>query len=84
MRVDLGRSPGGPTVFSRIFDKWRLYIGDFFAFEVGTDQDRPEIQGHAMIYDGLGFQVTCTVKRRTGNPSASISGSVERHARRWT
>lgn len=59
--IDLRMTGSADGVLARLQEAARLDLGDFFTFEVGPDQDRPEIQGDGMIYDGLRFQATCTM-----------------------
>ena len=63
--IDLRLTGSADGVLARLQEAARLDLGDFFTFEVGPDQDRPEIQGDGMIYDGLRFQATC---RMAGKP----------------
>ena len=37
----------------------RLDLGDFMAFEVVPDDDKPEILNEAVLYDGLRFRAEC-------------------------
>lgn len=62
--IDLRMTGSAEGVLARLQEAARLDLGDFFTFEVGPDQDRPEIQGDGMIYDGLRFQATCTMAGR--------------------
>jgi hypothetical protein len=57
--IDLRMTGSADGVLARLQEAARLDLGDFFTFEVGPDQDRPDIQGDGMIYDGLRFQATC-------------------------
>ena len=59
--IDLRLTGSADGVLARLQEAARLDLGDFFTFEVGPDEDRPEIQGDGMIYDGLRFQATCTM-----------------------
>lgn len=59
--IDLRLTGSSEGVLARLQQAARLDLRDFFTFEVGPDQDRPEIQGDGMIYDGLRFQATCTM-----------------------
>jgi hypothetical protein len=59
--IDLRMTGSTDGVLSRLQEAARLDLGDFFTYEVGPDQDRPDIQGDGMIYDGLRFQATCTM-----------------------
>jgi hypothetical protein len=63
--IDL-RLKGSPDgVLARLQAAARLNLGDFFTFEIGPDDEQPEIQGEGMIYDGLRFRATC---RMGGKP----------------
>lgn len=62
--IDLRLLGSADGVLARLQEAARLDLGDFFTFEVGPDQDRPEIQGDGMIYDGLRFQATCAMAGR--------------------
>jgi Nucleotidyl transferase AbiEii toxin, Type IV TA system len=67
--IDLRLTGPSDGVLARLQEAARLDLGDFFTFEVGPDQDRPEIQGDGMVYDGLRFQATCTMAgKRYGQP----------------
>jgi hypothetical protein len=57
--VDLRLTGSADGVLSRLQEAARLDPRDFFTFEVEPDQDRPEIQGDGMIYDGVRFQAVC-------------------------
>jgi len=59
--VDLRLTGSADGVLSRLQEAARLDLRDFFTFEVEPDQDRPEIHGDGMIYDGLRFQATCAM-----------------------
>ncbi len=59
--IDLRPTGSSDGVLGRLQEAARLDLGDFFTFEVGPDEDRPEIQGEGMVYDGLRFQATCTM-----------------------
>jgi len=59
--IDLRMTGSADGVLARLQEAARFDLGDFFTFEVGPDQDRPDIQGDGMIYDGLRFQATCTM-----------------------
>lgn len=57
--VDL-RIMGAPDdVLSKLQEAGRRDLGDFMLFEVGPDQDHPEIQNDGMQYDGLRFRAEC-------------------------
>jgi hypothetical protein len=54
--VDL-RMVGSPDdILARLQEAGRRDLGDFLTFEVGPDQDHPEIQNDGMQYDGLRFR----------------------------
>jgi hypothetical protein len=59
--IDLRLTGSSDGLLERLQEAARLDLGDFFTFEVGPDQDRPDIQGEGMVYDGLRFQATCTM-----------------------
>jgi hypothetical protein len=57
--VDL-RMVGSPEdVLAKLQEAGRKNLGDFMAFEVGPDDDHPEIQNNGMQYDGLRFRAEC-------------------------
>jgi predicted nucleotidyltransferase component of viral defense system len=57
--VDL-RMVGSPDdVLAKLQETGRKNIGDFMTFEVGPDDDHPEIQNDGMQYDGLRFRAEC-------------------------
>jgi hypothetical protein len=57
--VDL-RMEGSPEgVLAKLQEACRKNLGDFMAFEVGPDEDHPEIQNDGMQYDGLRFRAEC-------------------------
>jgi len=63
--IDL-RLPGSPeNVLGRLQEAARRDLGDFLTFEVGPDEDHPEIQSPGMIYEGLRFRAEC---RLAGKP----------------
>jgi Nucleotidyl transferase AbiEii toxin, Type IV TA system len=57
--VDLRFTGPSEGVLARLQEAARLDLDDFFSFEVGPDDDHPEIQGEGMIYEGRRFQATC-------------------------
>jgi hypothetical protein len=59
--IDLRLTGSADGVLARLQEAARLDLGDFFTFEVGPDDDHPEIQGDGMVYDGLRFQATCSM-----------------------
>ena len=57
--IDL-RLMGSPdNVLARLQEAARLDLGDFLTFEIGPDDDHPEIQNDGMIYEGLRFRAEC-------------------------
>lgn len=57
--IDL-RLVGSPDdVLAKLQEAGRKNLGDFMAFEVGPDNDHPEIQNDGMQYDGLRFRAEC-------------------------
>lgn len=57
--VDL-RLVGSPNdLLARLQQCARQDLGDFMTFEVGPDQNNPEIQNDGMQYDGLRFRTEC-------------------------
>jgi hypothetical protein len=57
--VDL-RMVGSPdNLLSKLQQAGQLDLGDFMAYEVGPDEDQPEIQNDAVPYDGLRFRAEC-------------------------
>jgi hypothetical protein len=59
--VDL-RLTGSPVgVLARLQEVARRDLGDFFSFEVGPDEDHPEIQNDGMQYDGLRLRAECKI-----------------------
>ena len=59
--IDLRLTGSSDNVLANLQEAARLDLGDFFTFEVGSDDDHPEIQGDGMIYDGLRFQSICRI-----------------------
>jgi hypothetical protein len=57
--VDL-RMLGSPDGFlAKLQQTARRDLGDFMTFEVGPDDDQPEIQNDGMQYEGLRFRAEC-------------------------
>jgi hypothetical protein len=57
--VDL-RMVGSPNdILARLQGAGRRDLGDFLTFEVGPDEDDPEIRNDGMQYDGLRFRAEC-------------------------
>jgi hypothetical protein len=57
--VDL-RMVGSPDdMLAKLQEAGRKNLGEFMTFEVGPDDDHPEIQNDGMQYDGLRFRAEC-------------------------
>lgn len=57
--VDL-RLVGSPDgVLAKLQETARRDLADFMSFEVGPDDDNPEIQNDGLLYDGLRFRAEC-------------------------
>jgi hypothetical protein len=57
--IDL-RLVGSPDdILAKLQEAGRRNLGDFMTFEVGPDDDHPEIQNEGMQYDGLRFRADC-------------------------
>jgi hypothetical protein len=57
--IDL-RLMGSPdNVLATLQEVARLDLGDFLTFEIGPDDDHPEIQNEGMTYEGLRFRAEC-------------------------
>jgi predicted nucleotidyltransferase component of viral defense system len=57
--IDL-RLVGSPErALERLQQAARLDLGDFLTFEVGPDDDHPNIQSDGMQYDGMRFRADC-------------------------
>jgi hypothetical protein len=57
--IDL-RLMGSPDdILAKLQAAGRRNLGDFMTFEVGPDDDHPEIQNDGMQYDGLRFRAEC-------------------------
>lgn len=57
--VDLRMVGSSEDVLAKLQEAGRKNLGDFMAFEVGPDDDHPEIQNDGMQYDGLRFRAEC-------------------------
>ena len=57
--IDLGLMGGPDDILAKLQDAGRRNLGDFMTFEVGPDDDHPEIQNDGMKYDGLRFRAEC-------------------------
>lgn len=59
--IDL-RMMGSPDhILSKLQEVARHNVGDFMTFEVGPDEDHPEIRNDGMQYDGLRFRAECNL-----------------------
>ncbi len=57
--VDL-RVVGAPdNILARLQEAGRLDLSDFLTFEIGPDEDHPQIQNDGMQYEGLRFRAVC-------------------------
>jgi hypothetical protein len=57
--IDL-RLQGPPdNLLATLQEAARRDLGDFVTFEVGLDDDHPEVQNDGMLYDGLRFRAEC-------------------------
>ena len=57
--VDL-RMVGAPdNILANLQEAGRRDLGDFMTFEVGADEDHPELRTDDMLYDGLRFRTEC-------------------------
>lgn len=57
--VDL-RLMGSPDgILAKLQEAGRRDLGDFMTFEIGPDDDHPEVQNDGMQYDGLRFRAEC-------------------------
>jgi hypothetical protein len=67
--VDL-RLTGSPEhVLRQLQEAARLDLGDFLVFEVGPDDEHPEINNEGMQYEGMRFRAVCRLAgKRYGNP----------------
>jgi len=57
--IDLRLTGSPERVLERLQEAARLDLGDFLGFEVGPDDDHPEIQNDGMQYDGKRFRAEC-------------------------
>lgn len=57
--VDLRMVRSPDDILARLQEAGRRDLGDFVTFEVGPDEDHPEIQNEGMQYDGLRFRAAC-------------------------
>jgi hypothetical protein len=57
--IDLRLTGSPDDILAKLQDAGRRTLGDFMTFEVGPDDDHPEIQNDGMPYDGLRFRAEC-------------------------
>jgi hypothetical protein len=57
--VDLRMVGSQDGMLAKLQEAGRKNLGDFMTFELGPDDDHPEIQNDGMQYDGLRFRAEC-------------------------
>lgn len=57
--IDLRMMGSAKNVLARLQASARRDLGDFMTFEVGPDEDHPEMKGDGVLYDGLRFRAEC-------------------------
>lgn len=57
--IDLRLTGSPDDILAKLQEAGRNNLGDFMSFEVGPDDDHPEIQNDGMQYDGLRFRAEC-------------------------
>jgi len=57
--VDLRMMGATDDILAKLQEAARLDLSDFMTFEVGPNEDQPEIQNDGMQYDGLRFRAEC-------------------------
>ena len=57
--VDLRVMGSSDNILAKLQEAARRDLGDFLTFEVGPDEDHPEIQNDGMPYAGLRFRAQC-------------------------
>jgi hypothetical protein len=57
--VDLSMKGAPDDFLDKLRQAGRLDLGDFMTFEVGPDDDHPQMLNDALQYDGLRFRATC-------------------------
>jgi hypothetical protein len=57
--VDLRLTGSADDVLAQLQQAGRLDLGDFMTFEVGPDQDNPDIRNDGMQYEGKRFRAEC-------------------------
>ncbi|WP_437713306.1 nucleotidyl transferase AbiEii/AbiGii toxin family protein [Sorangium sp. So ce448] len=67
--VDLLMVGSRDDVLAKLQEAGRENLGDFMNFEIGPDDDHPEIQNDGMKYEGLRFRAECKLAgKRYGDP----------------
>jgi len=57
--IDLRLTGSPDDILATLQEAGRRNLGDFMTFEVGPDDEHPEIQNDGMQYDGLRFRAEC-------------------------
>jgi hypothetical protein len=57
--IDLRMTGSPDDILTRLQEAARRNLGDFMTFEVGPDDEHPDIQNDGMQYDGLRFRAEC-------------------------
>src|SRR5512145_2594265 len=57
--IDLRLMGSSDDILAKLQDAGRRNLADFMTFELGPDDDHPEIQNDRMRYDGLRFRAEC-------------------------
>lgn len=57
--IDLRMMGSSENVLATFQEAARRDLGDFMTFEIGPDDDHPQIQTDGMIYEGLRFRAEC-------------------------
>src|SRR3990172_1833780 len=57
--IDLHMAGSPDDILARLQEAARRNLGDFMTFEVGPDDEHPDIQKDGMQYDGLRFRAEC-------------------------
>ncbi|HET7503775.1 MAG TPA: nucleotidyl transferase AbiEii/AbiGii toxin family protein [Kofleriaceae bacterium] len=57
--VDLRLTGRPDSLLARLQEAGRRDLGDFLSFEIGPDEDHPEIRNDSLRYDGLRFRAEC-------------------------
>jgi hypothetical protein len=57
--VDLRLTGSPDNALAKLQEAARLDLGDFLTFEIGPDDDHPQIQNDGMIYEGLRVRAEC-------------------------